>query len=156
MHFYVVRQSRNCKSRRGHRTRLRDCDNIFLYRRNLVLREATHNFKMHISIRTRKIYLTNITSYDRRNIDLIINAVYFADNELYFFFICIFKSLIFPPKRVPSVFFRVKHFKNSFLPGIYHWNYIDTYKSEKVIACCRSGVWAENRVEADFPASVSP
>ena len=48
MHFYVVRQSRNCKSRRGRRTRLRDCDNIFLYRRNLVLREATHNFKMHI------------------------------------------------------------------------------------------------------------
>ena len=121
MHFYVVRQSRNCKSRRGRRTRLRDCDNIFFYRRNLVLREATHNFKMHISIRTRKIYLTNITSYDRRNIDLIINAFFFnfADNELYFFFIYIFKSLIYPPKLVPSFFFREKHFKNSFLPVIY-------------------------------------
>ena len=71
MHLYFVRQSRNCKSRRGHRTRLRDCDNIFLYRRNLVLREATHNFKMHISIRTRKIYLTKITSYYKRNIDLL-------------------------------------------------------------------------------------
>ena len=158
MHFYVVRQSRNCKSRRGHRTRLRDCEIIFLYRRNLVLREATHNFKMHISIRTRKIYLTNITSYDKRNIDLIKNAFFFnfADNELYFFFIYIFKSWIYPPKRVCSLFFREKRFKNSFLSVLWRWNYIDTYKNEKVIACCRSGVWAENRVEADFPASVSP
>ena len=72
----------------------------------LTVTGLTHNVKMHISIRTRKIYLTNITSYDKRNIDLIKNAFFlnFANNELYFFFIYIFKSLIYPPKRVCSFF----------------------------------------------------
>ena len=76
----------------------------------LTVTGLTHNVKMHISIRTRKISLTNIISYDKRNIDLIKNAFFFnfANNELYFFFIYIFKSWIYIHLNVSARYFSEK------------------------------------------------
>ena len=75
---------------------------IFLLSSRLTITGVTHNFKMHISIGTKKMIWTNIISYDKRHKDLIKNVFYFyfADNTLYFFSIYIFKSWIYPSKRV--------------------------------------------------------
>ena len=113
---------------------------------------------MHISIRTRKIYLTNIISYDKRNIDVIKKAFFLIlPTTLFIFFSFIFLKVEYIHLNVSARYFSEKSILRILSCLFYGVEIIlIPIKIKKLSLVVDQGVWAENRVEADFPASVSP